>query len=146
MKKFSQILFLLFAIFIGYGLGQYGSSLWATDYPGGGGGTVNDMTNTNGQQGINNIDAANEEIQRATFDPGVTDSSGTTIYVSTGDVTETFGEAFAAAPIVLMGGSTATFLQVPIIKGITTTDFDSRNLGPSNAEDSSVQGYVALGD
>lgn len=144
--NFKQILALVFALSLGYGLGQQGGRLWATPYPTGGGGTANVLTNTNGQQGINNIDAANEEIQRGSYNPVVTDGTGSTIYLSTGDSAISFGEAFSAAPIVLYGGSTATLDQFQIIKGITTSDFDTRNWGDTASEDSDNQSYLAIGD
>ena len=40
MNKFKQILALVFAVALGYGAGQQGGKLWATDYPTGGGGGV----------------------------------------------------------------------------------------------------------
>lgn len=47
MKKFSQVLALVFTLALGYGAGQQASRLWATDYPtGGGSGIQADSTDT----------------------------------------------------------------------------------------------------
>lgn len=87
--KFKQILALVFAIALGYGAGQQGGRLWATDYPTGGGGGLTSV-------GIADIDAfgakgdvigfangtaaaGTVQVTAGTSDPGTNKVSGITV-------------------------------------------------------------------
>ncbi len=145
MKKFKQILALVFAIALGYGLGQQGGVLWATSYPSGGGGTANALTNTIGQDGIHNTTAANETLQHDASAETATTGVDFTVGVSNTSAI-TFGTAFSAGPTVvaIAQNTNGDLFGVSISSAITTTGFTLRVAGKvSTAVDPTVQ-YIAI--
>ena len=167
MKKFGQVLALVFALAFGYGLGQHAQDLFATDYPtgGAGGGThpVNLASDVTGElphgetsddasqvhglgSGINvlgNLDASGEFVQRAiisTASPGADDQT-----IQTRSDTVTFGTAFSGAPKVMSGGTaTDNVHNMTGPYAISTTGFKMRVwAGESTTR---ATGWVALGN
>ncbi len=100
------------------------------------------LTNTNGGQGINNIDDVNEEIQRSST-PDTTTSTDDTF--GTGTVAVTFGEAFSANPIVLTGGVESTGRIVTGGRSVTTTGFSLEVAGGTSETITNIS-WLALGD
>ncbi len=124
MKKFGQILALVFALAFGYGLGQQSQDLFATDLPGGGGGggthpvnlatdvtgelphgsTSDDAANVHGLSAsvnvLGNRDASGEFVARGTSGGITLGSSDLPSYAQSAAVT--FGTAFGSAPRVVM--------------------------------------------
>ncbi len=123
--KFKQILALVFAISLGYGAGQQGGKLWATDYPGGGGIGSHDTDSGvhNLGAGINvlgNLDASGEFIQRENTVDMTVGSSDRTVFEQNSTVT--YGTAFSANPIVLVSGAESSAGdQWAGVRNITTT-------------------------
>ena len=169
MRKFFQVIALVFAVAFGYGLGQHAQDLFATDWPqgGAGGGThpVNLATDVTGElphgstsddvsqvhglgSGINvlgNLDASGEFVQRNTIDPGAADAGAGSRF-SGGDNTITYGTAFSNAPFVMFAGSIDTEIQGAFIFSVTTTTTKVRVNTVNTASDSDQLRWVALGD
>ncbi|KKM22186.1 hypothetical protein LCGC14_1627830 [marine sediment metagenome] len=170
MKKFGQILVLLFALAFGYGLGQQSQDLFATDLPGGGGGThpVNlasdvtgelphgstsdDAANVHGLGSsvnvLGNRDASGEFVQRAAF----SHSAGS---ATSDDETKTFAIAFSSAPIAVIvtgdgQGSAVTNVALYTAESFTTTTFRSQiftNDGVTNLATATYGAtYIAVGN
>jgi len=170
MKKFAQILALVFALAFGYGLGQHTQDLFATDYPGGGGGThpVNlasdvtgelphgstsdDAANVHGLGSsvnvLGNRDASGEFVQRAAF----SHSAGS---ATSDDETKTFAIAFSSAPIAVIvtgdgQGSAVTNVALYTAESFTTTTFRSQiftNDGVTNLATATYGAtYIAVGN
>lgn len=161
--KFKQILALVFAIALGYGAGQQGGKLWATDYPGGGGGThpVNLATDVTGElphgstsddsadvHGLDsgafvlgNLDAAAEFVQRATNVSVVVDSAHVPSRIGADAVT--FGTAFNAVPIVVVGPSDNTSIFAAGGHTASTTGFTATGFRDSDL--TAELSWIALG-
>ena len=146
MKKFGQILALVFVLAFGYGLGQQSGILWATDYPtGGGGSTPNALTNTVGQNGIHNTTAANETLQHAASAETATTSTDTTVGLTNTTVV-TFGTAFSASPTVvaIAQNTSGDLFGISISSAVSTTTFTARVAGtPSTVVDPTIH-YIAI--
>jgi len=166
MKKFGQILVLLFALAFGYGLGQQSQDLFATDLPGGGGGThpVNLASDVTGElphgstsddaaqvhglpanaNVLGNLDASGEFIQRAKHGVTATMSVDTGFGVVNGGA-ETFATAFSAAPTIVATPVGDTDTRAVSIDSVSTTGFTPRISGlPSTASSASIH-YIAVG-
>ena len=171
MKKFTQVLALVFTLAFGYGLGQHTQDLFATDYPrgGSGGGThpVNLATDVTGElphgstsddaaqvhglgasvNVLGNLDASGEFIQRNDFDPLVVSSGTNLTYEQSGDRTITFGTAFSNTPYVMIAGSTdASSRSWFTVFALSTTTVLARTYDPNDSENPSNGRFVALGD
>ncbi|HEB26528.1 MAG TPA: hypothetical protein ENI05_01955 [Porticoccus sp.] len=143
MKKFGQILALVFMLAFGYGLGQHAQDLFATDYPTGGAGggthpvnlasdvtgelphgeTSDDAANVHGLGSsvnvLGNRDASGEFIQRATT--GVGNTTGTDRTMSTNAAaTITFSTAYSATPLAVVASPSAG--TVDIAGGVGISD------------------------
>ena len=167
MKKFGQILALVFALAFGYGLGQHTQDLFATDYPGGGGGgthPVNLATDVTGElpHGSTSDDAANvhglpasvnvlgnrtasgEFIQRLGTDDQTLGSVDRPVYEANGTIT--FAVAFSANPIVVTGGAESSNTdQWAGVRNISTTAFLLSTFGINSGVSMTNIGWVALG-
>lgn len=180
MKKFGQILALAFMLAFGYGLGQQGGILWATDYPGGGGtsdhtisssntltnksidldsntiaGTIAEFNtavsdgdflfNADGTNGIHNVDAADESIQRLITDDITTSGSASTLYG--GQAAVTYGTAYTATPVVLVGAATEAGIDfLTSGRSVTTTTFTISAFGDTASTAVSNISWLALGN
>ena len=100
------------------------------------------MTNTNGTQGINNIDAANEEIQR-NQDIVITTASAISI-TQMGSSAITFGEAFSATPMVVVGPGSDSDITFCGGVSVTTTGFTL--FAGSDTNVTVTCSWLALGD
>ncbi|KKM22846.1 hypothetical protein LCGC14_1621190 [marine sediment metagenome] len=167
--KFKQILALVFAIALGYGAGQQGGKLWATDYPTGGGvgvhpvnlasdvtgelphgSTSDDAANVHGLPAsvnvLGNRDASGEFVARGTSGSITLGTSDLPSYAQSAAVT--FGTAFSSAPRVVMTTevtSGANALGGGIGNGsLTTTGFTGFASSNANAG-SAIYHYIALG-
>lgn len=168
VNKFTRVVILVAAIAFGWGLGQGTRSLIATTYPVGAAGvhpialasdvsgtlphgsTSNDSTNVHGLGvGVNvygNLDAADEYIQRSTFDPSAAGGGDNAIYMISPADTQTFGTAFSAAPYVWSAGRTDNLDLYVTIHKITTTTFDFGALATSSgANVGANERFVASG-
>lgn len=167
MKKFYQILALVFAVALGYGAGQQGGRLWATDYPTGGAGggthpvdlasdvtgelphgsTSDDAANVHGLPAsvnvLGNRSASGEFIQRLNTDDITVDSAFS--FFGNGAVI-TYAVAFSANPIVLPGGTeSAVGMHLGSASSIGTTTFILRVGGDVNSTAHNNNGWIALG-
>ena len=168
MKKFGQILALVFMLAFGYSLGQHTQDLFATDYPtgGAGGGThpVNLASDVTGElphgstsddaaqvhglpanaNVLGNLDASGEFIQRAKHGVTATMSVDTGFGVVNGGA-ETFATAFSAAPTIVATPVGDTDTRAVSIDSVSTTGFTPRISGlPSTASSASIH-YIAVG-
>ena len=167
MKKFTQILALVFALAFGYGLGQHAQDLFATDYPGGGAGggthpvnlasdvtgelphgsTSDDASNVHGLPAsvnvLGNRNASGEFIQRdsGAFTTGTSDQA---MYPITANIT--FPVAFSATPIIIPGsnytGNSVSTMMTATLATTTTCDIT----GFGNVQSTATRwAYIALG-
>ena len=171
MRKFKQLLAIIFVFALGYGLGQQGGILWATDWPrgGAGGGThpVNLASDVTGElphgstsddsdqvhglgasvNVLGNLDAASEFIQRGSFDPLIVSSGTNLTYEQSGDRTITFGTAFSNTPFVMMAGSSdASSRSWFTVFALSTTTALARTYDTNDSENPANGRFVALGD
>ncbi len=166
MKKFGQILALVFALAFGYGFGQQSQDLFATDLPGGGGGThpVNLATDVTGElphgstsddaaqvhglganvNVLGNRDASGEFIERGSNTEAQT---ATTVTYEIGDesTTVTFAVAFSGTPKVFVTENTNDQVTVSL-DTITTTTFIWRPIGnlPTSSTSYTID-FLAIG-
>ncbi|KKL22780.1 hypothetical protein LCGC14_2431980 [marine sediment metagenome] len=172
MKKFAQILALVFALAFGYGLGQHTQDLFATDYPGGGGGThpVNlasdvtgelphgstsdDTANVHGLGSnvnvLGNRDASGEFVQRAAYTHTAAGSA------DIDQETKTFAVAYSSAPISVLitsspDGTSTSAIAVGFADALTTTTFRSSlvtlDAGTTNLDNATYNlTYISLGN
>ena len=168
MKKFGQILALVFALAFGYGLGQHTQDLFATDYPGGGAGggthpvnlasdvtgelphgeTSDDAAQVHGLAAsvnvLGNLDASGEFIQRSTGTG--TSAGGDQLSHAGGGSAVTFGTAYSAAPKVMGGGTTeADNVFGYYAHSVGTTGF-TPEFTARTASQATVLGWVAVGN
>ncbi len=168
MKKFKQILALVFAIALGYGAGQQGGMLWATSYPGDGAGggthpvnlasdvtgelphdeTSNDSADVHGLDSgafvLGNLDNAADFVQSANVNPAAGGSSAQVIYTVASTVA-TFGTAFNAAPIVVTGSTDSVTNGAFLCRGATTTTCTIGGLSNTSSLNPASVGYIAIG-
>ena len=168
MKKFGQILALAFMLAFGYGLGQQGGILWATDYPRGGAGggthpvnlasdvtgelphdeTSNDSADVHGLDSgafvLGNLDNAADFVQSANVNPGAGGTSDVAVY-TVSSTTATFGTAFSAAPIVVTGSTDAVTNGAFLCRGATTTACTIGGLSNTSGLNPASVGYIAIG-
>jgi hypothetical protein len=104
------------------------------------------MSNANGAQGINNIDAADEEIQRAQAIDDTAGSADVAMYELSASVT--FGEAFSAIPVVVTGGCSNTGGQVvsPGAVAVSTSGFTISGFTSAQSASITNMSSIALGD
>ncbi|KKL79490.1 hypothetical protein LCGC14_2014310 [marine sediment metagenome] len=134
--KFKHILALVFAIALGYGAGQQGGKLWATDYPSGGVGSHDVAANVHGLgSGINVLgsrEASNLVHQRLDSNPAAFGTSDLATYISS--ETFTFGTAYSATPDCMIGGTTDDqTIQGAMCVKVTTTTYDFYGITTTSA-------------
>ena len=168
MKKFGQILALVFMLAFGYGLGQHTQDLFATDYPGGGAGggthpvnlasdvtgelphasTSDDAANVHGLGAsvnvLGDLDASGNFIQSGTVNPGAGDAGAATIYAITLTAV-TFGTAFSAAPVVVTGGTVDITKIATGAEAVTTTGFSITGFTNASSFNPTDLDWIALG-
>ena len=168
MKKFGQILALVFVLAFGYGLGQHAQDLFATDYPTGGAGggthpvnlasdvtgelphaeTSDDSADVHGLDSgafvLGNLDAAAEFIQRGISVP--TDTPVTTTVASKTLTAVTYGTAFSATPIVVLTMFQSAAEGVGHSLTVTsTTGFTAKTLSEATISRAWTINFIAVG-
>ena len=168
MKKFGQILALVFVLAFGYGLGQHTQDLFATDYPtgGAGGGThpVNLATDVTGElphgstsddaaqvhglganvNVLGNRDASGEFIERGS-DTELQTATTVTYEIGDESTTVTFATAFSGTPRAFVTENTNDQVTVSL-DTVTTTTFIWRPIGnlPTGSTSYTID-FLAIG-
>ena len=168
--KFKQLLAIIFVFALGYGLGQQGGILWATDWPrstGGGGGThpVNLASDVTGElphsetsddvaqvhglgasvNVLGNRAASGEFVQRASFNPGAAGTVDQTVYIGT--KSETWAVAYSATPYIAgVGSSSDANLYGATAFNVSTTAAVISWFATVSGEDLADMRYVVLGN
>ena len=167
IMKFKQILALVFAIALGYGAGQQGGKLWATDYPTGGGvgvhpvnlasdvtgelphaSTSNDAAQVHGLGAsvnvLGNLAASAEFVQRDEAVGGTFSTTDLPVYFD--DTADTYATAYSAAPRVVTGGGGNADLIGTTAVSITTTGFTMRSYGITSGGAAITAEWISLGN